>query len=62
MDQIIRNFSIYAHVKHRLHSSDTTVTITLAMICFDLRLKSKTVLMIWDNFYPKIFVCYFKGE
>ena len=38
------------------------VTITLAMICFDLRLKSKTVLMIWDNFYPKIFVCYFKGE
>ena len=30
-------------------------TISLAMICCDLRLKSKTVLMFWDRFCPKGF-------
>ena len=33
------------------------VTITLAMICFDLRFKSKTVFNDLGHF-----VCYFKGE
>ena len=30
-------------------------TISLAMMCCDLRLKSKTVLMFWDRFCPKGF-------